>query len=59
MALAAAFLILAGSVAEAQLGMFSKEQREAVTAERTGERFEERRSTRGPRAGSAISNPAP
>ena len=29
MALAAAFFTLAGSVAEAQLGMFSKEQREA------------------------------
>jgi len=43
MALAAAFLTLAGSVAEAQLGMFSKEQREALTAEWTGERFEDGR----------------
>ena len=43
MAPAAAFFILVGSVAEAQLGMFSKEQREAITAERTGERFEDGR----------------
>ena len=43
MALAAAFLTLAGSVAEAQLGMFSKEQRQAVTGKWTGERFEDGR----------------
>jgi regulator of RNase E activity RraA len=42
-ALVAVFLTLAGAVAEAQLGMFSKEQREALTAEWTGERFEDGR----------------
>ena len=42
-ALAVAVLVLAGSAAEAQLGMFSKEQREALTAEWTGERFEDGR----------------
>jgi regulator of RNase E activity RraA len=43
LAVAAALLTLTGTVAEAQLGMFSKEQREAVTAEWTGERFEDGR----------------
>jgi regulator of RNase E activity RraA len=42
-ALAAAFFVLAASMVEAQLGMFSKEQREALTAEWTGERFEDGR----------------
>jgi len=42
-ALAVAVLVFAGSAAEAQLGMFSREQREAVTAEWTGERFEDGR----------------
>jgi 4-hydroxy-4-methyl-2-oxoglutarate aldolase len=42
-ALAAAFLVVAGSAAEAQLGMFSKEQREDVTAAWAGERFEDGR----------------
>jgi 4-hydroxy-4-methyl-2-oxoglutarate aldolase len=42
-ALVAVFLALAGTVAEAQLGMFSKEQREALTAEWPGERFEDGR----------------
>ena len=43
MALVATFFTLAGTVAEAQLGMFSKEQRKALTAEWTGERFEDGR----------------
>jgi 4-hydroxy-4-methyl-2-oxoglutarate aldolase len=43
MTLAVVILTLAGSAAEAQLGMFSKEQREAITAQWTGERFEDGR----------------
>jgi regulator of RNase E activity RraA len=41
--LVVAILTLAGSAAEAQLGMFSKEQREAITSKWTGERFEDGR----------------
>jgi regulator of RNase E activity RraA len=43
MTLAVAILALAGSAAEAQLGMFSREQREAITARWTGGRFEDGR----------------
>ena len=41
MTLALAILALAGTAAEAQLGMFSKEQRESITSKWTGERFED------------------